>query len=370
PVALASTGGSWMPVFELLEARGFQGLLMEPRQATRVPGRPHTDRLAGKGRQRLPTYGRLAGALRPEAHVCGLRSALRHRQRLLPSAAHHRQPRHQAWAQMHRTRTQGGSASPGVTGMAILAGERDPQRLATLRHPHGPHAEEDSAQALQGPWRAAHLLAFQPARALSAFSHQQMPQGAQQLTAPRATCDDPSAGRPLPPTARRHTKTNAPRCEARPPLSRLAGVALTTLAGSDEGTAVVLRSASGTDRHRWPSVQHFWSWRGWCPQHTRAGGQVLARRVRPGAPRVPVALRRAARTLPHAQRALGAFVRRRKARLGTPQAITATAHPLARLGESRWQHGSASGPQGLDTDEAQSRARQGTTRAKQAKACG
>jgi hypothetical protein len=64
---------------------------------------------------------------------------------------------------MHLTRTQVVSASPGVTGMAllqaILAGERDPQRLAQLRTPHCHHAEEDIAKALQGPWRAAHLLA-------------------------------------------------------------------------------------------------------------------------------------------------------------------------------------------------------------------
>jgi hypothetical protein len=67
------------------------------------------------------------------------------------------------------------------------------------------------------------------------------------------------------------------------------------------------------------------------PQPKIAGGTVLARRVRPGAPRVTVALRLTARTLHHSQSALGAFVRRMTARLGTPKAITATAHQLARL---------------------------------------
>jgi transposase len=167
---MESTGGYGIPLVALLEARGVQGLLIDPRQATRVPGRPKTDRLDGTWLQRLHTYGLLAGALRPEAHVCVRRSSLRHRQLLLTYAAHHMQPRHQALEQMHLTLTQVVSDSTGVTGLAILtailAGERDAQRLAQLRNPHCHHEEEDSAKALQGTWRAEHLLALQQAMAL------------------------------------------------------------------------------------------------------------------------------------------------------------------------------------------------------------
>jgi transposase len=162
-VAMASTGVYWIPLFELLEARGLQVLLIDPRPAQRVPGRPTTDRLDGTWLQRLQTYGLLAGALRPEAHVCVLRSSLRHRQMLLTYAAHHIQHRHKALEQMNLKLTQVVSDITGVTGMAllqaILAGERDPQRLAKLRHPHCHHTEDDIAKALQGTWRAEHLFA-------------------------------------------------------------------------------------------------------------------------------------------------------------------------------------------------------------------
>ena len=158
-----------------------------------------------------------------------------------------------------------------------------------------------------------------------------MTQCDQQSTAPLETGGDTSAGQPLPPKARRHTKTNAPRFEARTPLSRMAGVDLTTIEGIEEGTALVILSEIGTDMHRWPRMKHFWSWLGLCPQHKLSGGKVLSRRVRPGAPRVTVALRLAARSLHHSQSALGALFRRMTARLGTPKAITATAHKLARL---------------------------------------
>src|SRR5207302_890487 len=214
-VAMESTGVSWMPLFELLEARGVQGLLIDPRQAKRAPGRPKTDRLDGQGLQRLHAYGLRAAAFRPEDQVCVLRGYLRHRQRRLTYAAHHIQHLPKALPQMHLTLPQGVSEITGVTGMAIrkaiIAGERHPQHLAQLRHPHCQHAEDDSAKALQGTWRAEHLCALQQAVARYAFSHQPLVLCDQQSKAHLETFADKSAGQPLPPNARRHTKTNAPR---------------------------------------------------------------------------------------------------------------------------------------------------------------
>jgi hypothetical protein len=132
-VAMESTGVYWIPLFELLEARGVQVLLIDPRQAKRVPGRPKSDRLDCKWLQRLHSYGLLAGAFRPANQVCVLRGYLRHRQMLLTYAAHHIQHMHKALEQMNLKLTQVVSEITGVTGMAILkailAGERDPSAL-------------------------------------------------------------------------------------------------------------------------------------------------------------------------------------------------------------------------------------------------
>jgi hypothetical protein len=97
---------------------------------------------------------------------------------------------------------------------------------------------------------------------------------------------------------------------------------------------------------------------------------VLARRVRPGANRVAVALRLAAGSVHHSPRALGAFFRRLRARLGAPKAIPATAHQLARLVYSLWKHGTAYGQQGMEAYEAQYRERQVKALARQANAFG
>ncbi len=373
-VAMESTGVSWIPLFELLEARGVQVFLIDPRQAKRAPGRPKTDRLDCQWLQRLHAYGRLAAAFRPDDQVCVLRSSLRHRQMLLTYGAHPIQHRHKALQQRHLTRSQVVSDLTGATGMAILtaiiAGERDPLTLAKLRNPHCQHREDEIAKALQGTWRAEHLFALQQAVELYQFYHQQLTVCDQHMQTQLATFADKSAGQPLPPKARRHKKANEPRFEARTPLYRLAGVDLTTIEGIEEGTALVILAEIGTDMSRWPSVKHFCSWLGLAPQHKISGGKVLSRHVRPGAHRVAVALRLAARTVHHARTALGAFYRRLRSRAGAPKAITATAHKLARLVYSLFKHGSAYVKQGLEAYESQYRERTVKAMARQAKALG
>ncbi len=53
------------------------------------------------------------------------------------------------------------------------------------------------------------------------------------------------------------------------------------------------------------------------------------------------------------QTALGAFFRRLRARLGTPKAITATAHKLARIFYCLWTKGGEYNDPGIDVYEQQ-----------------
>src|SRR4029453_1097236 len=146
------------------------------------------------------------------------------------------------------------------------------------------------------------------------------------------TFADKSAGKELPHRPRkRKRRMNEPRFDARPPLFRLSGVDLTAIEGIEENTALVLLSEIGTDMSRWPTEKHFASWLGLCPHHKVSGGKVLSRKVRPSANRAATALRLAGNCLHHSHSALGAFFPRLKTRLGTPKALVATAHKLARL---------------------------------------
>src|SRR5262249_10076742 len=165
-VVMESTGVYWMALFEVLEERGFDVKLVDAHDARQVPGRK-TDVQDCQWLPELHTYGLLRGAFRPEDQVCVLRSSLRQRRMLVAMASRAVQHRQKALEQMHLKLTEVVSDMNGKTGMeiihAILAGERDAQRLASHRDRRCKHDQATIAQALGGHWRGWALLSVQAA---------------------------------------------------------------------------------------------------------------------------------------------------------------------------------------------------------------
>jgi transposase len=363
-VALESTGVFWIPLFELLEGRGLEVLLVDPRQVHQAAGRPKSDVQDCQWLQRLHTSGLLSAAFRPKDQVCALRGYLRQRGMLLTYAAQHIQHMQKALTQMNVKLQHVVSDISGVTGLAIIraivAGQRDPAELAKLRDVRCRHDEAEIARALYGTWRPEHLFALAQAVELYDFYKRKVAECDRQIEKHLRTFEDRRAGRRLPPPARpsrRRGPGNRPAFDVRRALFRVAGVDLTLIEGIDESTALVLLSEIGTDMSRWPSVKHFSSWLGLSPQHRISGGRVLSRRTKPCASRAALALRLAASALHRSQSALGAFLRRLKSRAGAPKAITATAHKLARLVYTLLKHGTAYVAQGLEEYEQRYRER-------------
>jgi transposase len=345
-VALEATGVFWIPLFELLESRGFEVRLVDARQMRRIPGRPKSDIHDAQWLQRLHTYGLLAAAFRPDEPVCVLRSYLRQRAMLVTYAAQHIQHMQKALTQMNVKLQHVVSDISGVTGLAIIraivAGQRDPVKLAKLRDNHCRHSEAEIARALHGNWRGEHLFALKQAVELYDFYRKQMAACDGQIEAQLKRFEDKSSGQPVPLKARQRRRgINRTVFESREALYRMAGVDLTMIEGIEESTALVVLSEIGTNMSRWPSVKHFCSWLGLCPNHRISGGKILSRWTKPCANRAAAALRLAAQSLHRSQSALGGFLRRLKARVGAPKAITATAHKLARLVYSLLKHGTA-----------------------------
>ena len=119
----------------------------------------------------------------------------------------------------------------------------------------------------------------------------------------------------------------------------MTGVDLTRIDGVDGFTALKVISEIGTDMTKWPTAKHFASWLGLSPDNRITGGKVKSSKTKPSVNRAAAALRMAAHALHRSDSALGAFLRRKKAHLGAPKAITATAHKLARLIYSMLRHG-------------------------------
>ena len=342
-VVMESTGVYWIPLFGLLEERGFQVMLVDPRRIKNVPGRK-TDVVDCQWLQQLHTYGLLSGAFRPDEDIRRLRSYLRQRAMLVEYASHHVQHMQKALTQMNVKLHHVISDIVGKTGTdiieAILGGERDPWKLAQLRDPRTKADESTIARSLQGHWRGEHI--FELTQALVPYrTYQDMiAQCDREIEAQLERFEDHSHGDlPAAKSGRRRSKGNAPRFDVWTHLYRMTGVDLTRIDGVDAYTALKVISEIGTDMTKWPSARHFASWLGLSPNNRITGGKVMSSKTKPSANRAAAALRLAANALHRSDSALGAFLRRKKAHLGAPKAITATAHKLARLIYSMLRYG-------------------------------
>jgi transposase len=331
-VAMESTGIYWVPLFELLERRGFEVYLVDPRQTRHVPGRPKSDVLDCQWIQRLHRYGLLAAAFRPSDQVVVLRSYLRQRQMLIAYGGQHIQHMQKALEQMNVKLPEVVADITGVTGLAIikaiLGGERDPLQIAKLRQETCKRTEAEIARALYGNWRAEHLFALQQALELYEFYQARLRACDTALEAHLRTFEDKSGGAAVP-AKKGKRKANQARFDVRGALHKMSGVDVTVLEGIDESTGLTILSETGTDMSKWPTEKHFTSWLGLCPQHRGSAGKIKSRRIRRGANRAALAFRMAGQGCHHAKNALGAFYRRIQARAGGVKAVVATARKIA-----------------------------------------
>lgn len=339
-VAMEATGVYWIPLYEILDARGFEVLLVNARHVKNVAGRK-SDVSDCEWLRELHSVGLLRGSFRPTNAVVALRAYLRHRQTLLESAGMYIQRMQKALLQMNLQLPVVVSDITGVTGLRILrdivAGHHDPDRLAEYRD-HRCHASKaEIVAALTGHYRPEHLFVLQ--QNLELFDTCQAQLAAcdraieAQVHSLIATLEAPATALPAPRVTRTvRTRDNAPRFEMRTPLHHLTGgVDLSQIDGIAPYTALKLLSEIGTDMSRWSTEKHFTSWLTLAPKNKISGGRLLSSRTQPSANRAAGILRMAAMSLGRTQTALGAFYRRLAARIGKPQAITATARKLAIL---------------------------------------
>jgi transposase len=358
-VAMESTGVYWIPLFQILEAAGFEVCLVNARHCKNLPGRK-TDVQDCQWLQYLHSVGLLRGSFRPPETVCAVRSLLRHRDGLVRTAATCVHRLHKALTQMNIQLQHVIADVTGVTGLAILeailAGERDPVVLAKLKDGRIRASTDTIAKSLRGDWRAEHLFTLR--QTLATWQHYQG-----QITA----CDEETArllrgfaakvdvaAQPLPPRTSTHKspQKNEPRFEAREELYRTCGVDLTQVPGFQSGTALVLLAELGPDfAERFPTAKHFGSWLGLCPDNRITGGKIMSSSTRDVKSRAATALRLAAQCLNKAQNYFGDLYRRWKARLGTPKAITAMAHKLARILWHLFKHREAFNPEVFRKEE-------------------
>lgn len=335
-VAMEATGVYWIPLFEILEEEGFEVFLVNARHLKNVSGRK-TDVLDCQWIQQLHTYGLLTPSFRPPEEIVALRSLVRHREMLVEYRSAHIQHMQKALTIMNLRLTTVISDITGVTGLkiirAILSGEHNPHHLATLREPGCKKSEAEIARALDGHYKREHLFALKQALELFEFYAQELQACDAELEAMYKDFDPPDTPPgTLPPKPRtQKRRKNQAHFDLGQSLFRMTGIDLTQIDGIDELTVQKVLSETGIDMSKWPTVKHFTSWLHLCPNNKITGGKVFQSGVQPTKNRASTALRVAAASLKNSDSASGAYYRRMRARLGTPAAITATAHKLARI---------------------------------------
>ncbi len=340
-VIMESTGVYWIPAFELLDSNGFDVKLVNARHVKNVSAHK-TDVLDCQWLQQLGTFGLLKGAFRPADKILPLRAFLRQRDMLIKYASAHIQHMQKALTQMNLHLHNVISDITGATGMAIIrkivSGVTDPKLLATLRDGRCHNPEEIIEASLVGNYRREHLFSLQQSLDLYDFYTAKIVecdrQIADEVQKLESKCD-PKRLQELKKYSRSEKVKTLKKHEyffdLRTELIRMSGVDLTQIPSIGASTALTIISEIGLDMNEWRSAKHFASWLGLCPGNKVSGGKRLSGKTKPCANRVAVALRVAANTLYKSQCALGAFLRRMKARLGSPKAITAVAHKLAKL---------------------------------------
>lgn len=336
-VAMEATGVYWIPVFEILEAQGFQVILVNARHVKNLPGRK-SDVSDCEWLRDLHMLGLVRGSFRPPDAIVALRSLLRHRTTLIESTSALVQRMQKALVQMNLQLSLVVSDITGVTGLRILrdivAGQRDPVRLAQHRDYRCRATPAEIVAALTGHYRTEQLFVLQQNLELFDIYHAKLAASdaaiADQLARLTATVSPPATALPASPRPTTPRK-NEPRLDLRTPLHQLTGTDLSQIDGLGPYSALRLLAEIGTDMSRWPSEKHFTSWLTLAPHNKVSGGRLLSSRTLPSANRAAGILRLAAATLVRSDTALGAFYRRVAFRIGKAKAITATARKLAIL---------------------------------------
>jgi transposase len=344
---MQSTGVYWIPLYDILEERGFEVYLVNARHTKNLPGRK-SDVQESQWLLKLHTYGLLNNSFQPTSQIRVVRTYWRQRAEHVRAAASSIQRMQKALTQMNVQLANVISDLSGLTGQlivrAIVGGERDPQKLAELRDRRIHASPEVVAKSLEGNWRPE--LLFLVKQEVDTYDTYQKRIGEcdeqlQQQLASFASVA-PAAAAPVtnlpgddqPKKAKAKQKKlakNAPRFNLAQELQRVAGADLTRIDGIDVMVAQTIIAEIGLDMGRWKTETNFASWLGLCPDNRITGNKVVGRGTRHVVNRAATALRMAANALLRSQTHLGAQYRRLRTKLGAPKAITAMAHRLARL---------------------------------------
>jgi Transposase IS116/IS110/IS902 family len=193
----------------------------------------------------------------------------------------------------------------GTTGPAILdaivAGERDPRKLAAHRDHRCKMSGAAIAAALKGDWKEDQLFTLRQSLAAWRFHHELADECLQEVDRLAAKLESRTEAVPPPPTKR----GKQPDAAVRTLLFQKFGVDVTAVDGVNTHVGYTFLTEVGPDLSRFTSPENFSSWLGLCPNNKVSGNHKLSVSTRPVSSRLAAALRMAAQSLNRVESVLG-----------------------------------------------------------------
>lgn len=332
-VAMESTGVYWYHLYTILLDYGFEVYLVNAYHVKNVPGRK-SDVSDARWLQELHSFGLLRNCFQPDNLTRSLRNYVRQRKMIIKQMSTESQRMQKALEQMNIKLNNVIRDITGKTGTsiinAVLNGERDPEALASYRDPRIEASKETLIKSLEGNWRKEQIFNLRLAYQHYCFLETQLKacdQESEKVIEKMA--NNSTSEKEMKPGRR---KKNQPEFNVRYHLYRALGVDVTKIYGLKATTALTVFSETGSNIEvKFSTEKQFLSWLNVVPDNKITGGKVISSRVKKKKNRAGQAFRDAANALWKAQNPLGDYLRRKKAKTGSRQAIVATARKIAAI---------------------------------------
>lgn len=319
-------------LFLILEQYGFEVFLVNAHHVKNVSGRK-SDVSDCQWIQQLHSYGLLNASYQPEELVRSLRGYMRHRKNLTQNYATHVLHMQKAFEQMniklHNVLADITGKSGQLMIQAILAGERNAEKLASLADSKVKSSKEELIKSLEGNWQEEPLFELKQAYELFLIYKEkitecdiQIEKALQKFNPDVDTSEYKNAPRKV-------YNKNRMNFNAGMYLKDVLGVDITQVFGISEISAIEIVSEVGINMSKWPTVKHFTSWLNLAPNNRISGGKKLKDKRSKKKNKAAQAFKMAAYALQRSDHWLGTFYRRMKAKGGPLLATKATARKLA-----------------------------------------
>lgn len=343
---MEATGVYWIPLFEILEEKGFIAILVDAKSLKNVPGRNKTDVRDSQWIQTCYSCGLLRAAFRPLKDKLPLRQYVRQRQSDIKMRQRALLHMEKALQLMNIKLSGALSDIGGISGMdiirAIVRGERDAAKLANLRNQRCKKSQEVFIDSLTGNFQKEHVFSLTQALELYDFSEKQINDCDQRIKAELEKLPT-ITNEPLPKREKdkkpngKYKKAQKPRKNnlsfgVRELLWKKSGIDATALDGIEENSALTLFSeVGGIDMSAWETDKNFASWLKLCPGNNISGGRRRKSKKQPCANYISQTFRMAALSAKKSDSALGARIRSISGKEEKAKGIKAGAHRLAKL---------------------------------------